>query len=71
MTVAGIALAASFALLALVPLAPFRQLAFAMTLGITIDVLVVRSLLVPALLVLVGPRAAWPSRRLRNTLRRT
>ncbi len=70
-TVAGIALAASFGLLAIVPLAPFRQLAFAMTLGIMIDVLLVRSLLVPALLVLVGPRAAWPSRRLRNTLRRT
>lgn len=62
---AGLALAASFGLLAVVPLLPFRQLAFAMTAGILLDVLVVRSLLMPALLTLVGPFSAWPSMRLR------
>jgi RND superfamily putative drug exporter len=61
---AGLALAASFGLLVLVPLLPFRQLAFAMTLGILLDVVVVRSLLLPALLTLLGPISAWPSRRL-------
>lgn len=54
---AGLALAVSFGLLALVPLRPFRELAFAMVLGITLDALVVRSLLVPALLTLLGDRA--------------
>ncbi len=61
---AGIALAASFGLLAVVPLGPFRQLAFAMAIGILIDVLVVRSVLMPALLTLVGPASAWPNKRL-------
>ncbi len=60
---AGLALAASFGVLALVPLLPFRQLAFAMGLGLFIDVFVVRLLLVPALLMVVGPVSAWPSRR--------
>ena len=60
---AGLALAASFGLLSVVPLSPFRQLAFLMFLGITLDVLVVRSLLLPALLTLFGPVSAWPSRR--------
>ena len=65
-TSAGLALAASFGLLALVPLRPFRELAFAMAVGILLDVLVVRSLLVPALLTVVGPVSGWPSRRLRG-----
>ena len=41
-TVAGITLAATFALLALVPLTSFRQLALLMTLGVLIDALFVR-----------------------------
>ena len=68
LTVAGLALAASFGLLAVVPLLPFRQLAFVMFLGILLDVLVVRSLLVPALLTLFGRYSAWPSRRLMRRL---
>ncbi len=63
-TAAGTALAASFGLLALVPLAPFRELAFAMSVGILLDVFVVRSLLVPSLLTLVGRASGWPSSRL-------
>ena len=61
-TAAGIALAVSFGMLALVPLRPFRELAFAMFVGILLDAVVVRSLLVPTLLVLVGRRSSWPSR---------
>jgi len=63
-TSAGTALAASFGLLALVPLRPFRELAFAMAVGILLDVFVVRSLLVPSLLTLVGSKSGWPSSRL-------
>ena len=56
-TAAALALAASFGLLALVPLRPFRELAFAMVLGILLDAVVVRSLLVPSMLTLLGDRA--------------
>ncbi|GAB3048367.1 hypothetical protein GCM10027053_03100 [Intrasporangium mesophilum] len=59
-TAAGITLAASFAMLALVPLRQFRELAFVMGLGVLIDALVVRTVLVPALLTLLGSFSAWP-----------
>ena len=61
-TVAGITLAATFALLALVPLVSFRQLAVLMALGVLIDALFVRPLLIPALIALVGRLTWWPSR---------
>jgi RND superfamily putative drug exporter len=67
---AGVTLAASFGLLALVPLRPFRELAFTMVVGILLDVLVVRSLVVPALLTLVGPMSAWPGTPLQAAARR-
>jgi RND superfamily putative drug exporter len=63
-TIAGLVLAASFALLALVPVRPFRELAFAMATGLIIDTFLVRTLLVPALILLVGERGGWPGRRL-------
>jgi RND superfamily putative drug exporter len=62
--VAGLALAASFGILAVVPLVPFRQLAFVMFVGIMFDVLIVRALLLPALLTVFGPVSAWPSKQL-------
>lgn len=65
-TAAGITLAASFGMLALVPLRQFRELAFVMALGVLIDALIVRSVLVPALLTLLGRFSAWP-RRLRGS----
>ena len=61
-TVAGITLAATFALLAMVPLKPFRELALLMTLGVLIDALFVRPLLIPALIALAGRATWWPSR---------
>ena len=65
-TVAGLALAASFALLAIVPLGSFREFAFVMGVGVLIDTFVVRTLLVPALTSLFGERAWWPGRRVRR-----
>ena len=62
-TVAGLALATSFALLALIPLAQFREVAVAMAAGIVIDAIVARSLLVPALVALFGRAGMWPGRR--------
>jgi RND superfamily putative drug exporter len=63
---AAFVLALSFALLAIVPLRAFFEIAFAMAAGLLIDAFVVRALLVPALLVLVGGRSAWPGSGLRK-----
>lgn len=63
-TTAGVALAASLGALALVPLRPFRELAFALVVGILLDAVVVRTLLAPALLTLFGTWSGWPGRRL-------
>lgn len=60
--IAGLTLAFSFALLAIVPLVPFRELAFAMAAGVLIDSFLVRSLLVPALISLFGRISAWPGK---------
>ncbi len=66
-TTAGVVLAVSFGMLATIPLRPFQELAFAMSAGILIDVLIVRSLLVPCLLTLVGPASAWPGGQLHRS----
>ncbi|HEY7282035.1 MAG TPA: MMPL family transporter [Actinomycetota bacterium] len=58
--VAGLALAGSFALLALIPLVPFREFAFCMAVGVLIDSFLVRSLLVPSLMTLFGRFSHWP-----------
>jgi RND superfamily putative drug exporter len=62
-TTAGVALAASFAMLALIPLEQFRQIAIAMALGVVLDAIAVRSLLVPALVALFGRLGMWPGNR--------
>jgi RND superfamily putative drug exporter len=59
-TTAGLTLAGSFGLLALVPIRPMRELALAMAIGILLDTLVVRSILVPALLALFRHDASPP-----------
>lgn len=62
-TTAGVALAASFAMLAVIPLEQFRQIAVAMALGVVLDAIAVRSLLVPALVALFGRLGMWPGNR--------
>ncbi len=63
-TTAGLALAVSFGMLAVIPVTSFRELAFAMSVGIMIDAFLVRSVMVPAMLTLLGLSSAWPNRRL-------
>ena len=60
--VAGIALAASFAMLAVVPIDGFRELAFMLSVGVLLETFVVRSALIPALIALFGTSSGWPSR---------
>ncbi len=59
---AGLALAASFALLALIPLQDFFQIGVAVALGILLDAFIIRTLLVPALVLLVGKTGFWPAK---------
>jgi RND superfamily putative drug exporter len=61
-SVAALALACSFAALALVDLQSFHQLAFLLFAGVLIDAFIVRSLLVPALVTVFGRTSAWPGR---------
>ncbi|MGW0750551.1 MMPL family transporter [Streptomyces sp. NPDC002587] len=60
-TSAGVVLAATFAALIVIPLAFLAQIAFIVAFGVLLDTLLVRSLLVPALVLDIGPRAWWPS----------
>jgi putative drug exporter of the RND superfamily len=61
--VAGVALALSFATLAIIPLRQFREFAFAMTVGVLLDAFVIRALVVPALVSIFGEASWWPARR--------
>lgn len=60
-TSAGVVLAAVFAVLGVLPLVTLTQIGVIVGIGVLLDTLVVRSLLVPALATLVGERFWWPS----------
>jgi RND superfamily putative drug exporter len=55
-------LAATFAALGVLPLVPSVQIGVIVAVGVLLDTFLVRSLLVPALAVRVGPRLWWPGR---------
>lgn len=61
-TSAGLVLAATFSALAVLPLLFLFQIAFIVAVGVLIDTFIVRSLLVPGLVVEIGPLVWWPSR---------
>lgn len=60
-TAAGVILAGTFAALTASPLQMLFQMGAAVALGILIDALVVRSLLVPGIVTLVGKANWWPA----------
>jgi RND superfamily putative drug exporter len=62
-TSAGSVLAATFAVLAVLPIVPVTQLGFLVAFGVLLDTFVVRTLLVPAIFVWLGERTWWPSSR--------
>jgi RND superfamily putative drug exporter len=61
-TSAGIVLAATFAVLGILPLVFLAQLGFAVAFGVLLDTMIVRSILVPALVHEIGPKVWWPSK---------
>jgi RND superfamily putative drug exporter len=61
-TSAGVVLAATFAALSVLPLVPSVQTGVIVAAGVLLDTFLVRSLLVPALAVHIGPRTWWPAR---------
>ncbi|MFE6508335.1 MMPL family transporter [Nocardioides sp. NPDC057767] len=61
-TSAGIVLAAVFAALGVLPLVVLGQLGLIVGVGVLVDTLVVRTVIVPAIFALVGERIWWPSR---------
>jgi putative drug exporter of the RND superfamily len=60
-TAAGIVLAATFAALAQLPSVPITEVGVAVAVGVLLDTLLVRTVLVPALLLTFGERVWWPS----------
>ena len=66
-TSAGVVLAATFAALMILPMVPSMQIGIIVTVGVLIDTLLVRSLLVPALTIHIGRAAWWPGRLSRTT----
>jgi RND superfamily putative drug exporter len=61
-TSAGIVLAAVFAALGVLPLVTLGQLGLIVGVGVIVDTLVVRTVIVPAIFALIGERIWWPSR---------
>ena len=61
-TSAGIVLAATFAVLGILPLVFLAELGFAVAFGVLLDTMLVRSILVPALSHDIGKKIWWPSK---------
>ena len=60
-TSAGLVLAAVFCVLGVLPLIALTQLGIIVGLGILLDTFVVRTVVIPALFTLIGPRIWWPA----------
>ena len=62
-TAAGIVLAATFAALTQIPAVSITEVGVAVALGVLLDTLIVRTILVPASFLTIGDRVWWPGRR--------
>jgi RND superfamily putative drug exporter len=60
-TSAGLVLAGTFSTLAVLPLMALTEIGFTIAVGVLIDTFIVRSLLVPALVLEIGDPVWWPS----------
>ena len=66
-TSAGVVLAGTFSVLAVLPLVALTQIGITVAFGVLLDTFVVRSILVPALTFELGERTWWPSRLARRS----
>jgi putative drug exporter of the RND superfamily len=60
-TSAGLVLAGTFAVLGTLPVVTFAEIGIAVALGVLLDTVIVRAVLVTALNLDIGPRMWWPS----------
>ena len=60
-TSAGIVLAGTFLVFTALPLVFLTEIGFVVAFGVLLDTFLVRSLLVPALVLKIGPKVWWPS----------
>ena len=67
-TSAGVVLAGTFSVLAVLPLVALTQIGITVAFGVLLDTFVVRSILVPALTFELGRRIWWPSRLARRSV---
>jgi RND superfamily putative drug exporter len=67
-TSAGLVLAATFAVLSVLPVTWMVELAILVAVGVLLDTFVVRPVLVPAVALDAGPATWWPSRHARRLL---
>ncbi|MFI6069592.1 MMPL family transporter [Micromonospora sp. NPDC051227] len=70
-TSAGVLLAAVFAVLGVLPLITLTQIGIIVCIGVLLDTLLVRTVLVPALAFLLGDRFWWPGRITRDPVQAT
>jgi putative drug exporter of the RND superfamily len=61
-TSAGIVLAGTFSVLAVLPLVFLTEIGFVVAFGVLLDTFLVRSVLVPAIVIQLGPKVWWPSK---------
>ncbi|HET9740344.1 MAG TPA: MMPL family transporter [Solirubrobacteraceae bacterium] len=61
-TSAGIVLAGTFSVLAVLPLVFLTEIGFVVAFGVLLDTFLVRSVLVPAIVLKLGPSVWWPSK---------
>ncbi|WP_432487923.1 MMPL family transporter [Kineococcus sp. SYSU DK018] len=69
-TSAGVLLAAVFTVLGVLPLITLTQIGVVVCIGVLLDTLLVRTLLVPAIVALLGDRFWWPGRLARRARHR-
>ncbi|MDX6623206.1 MAG: putative drug exporter of the superfamily [Solirubrobacterales bacterium] len=61
-TGAGVILAGTFATLILLPLEELEQIGATVALGVLLDTFLVRALLIPSIVLRLGPKTWWPAR---------
>ncbi|MBC2682365.1 MMPL family transporter [Corynebacterium sp. 4HC-13] len=69
-TSAGILLAAVFAALGVLPLVVLAQVGIVIFIGVLLDTLIVRTLLIPAVVQLMGEKFWWPNPMSRNEIKK-